>query len=122
VIDTKHYTGKVEHRDRGGWFATDWRLYVGGRDKTKLADALAWQIAAVEKVLGAPQIPVHAVLCFMGANWGLFSKPFQQAGVWVTWVAKLAEMILEPGPLGEEDIQAMAARLARSLPAKWTAG
>jgi hypothetical protein len=48
----------------------------------------------------------------------LFSKPFQQAGVWVTWVPKLAEMILEPGPLGEDEAQAIAAKLARALRAK----
>ena len=118
VIDAKHYTGKVEHRDRGRWFRTDWRLYVNGRDKTKLVDALDWQIAAVEKVLSDPEAPVHAALCFVGANWGLFSKPFQQAGVWVTWVAKLADMILEPGPLGGDEAQAIAAKLARGLPAK----
>ena len=118
VIDAKHYTGRVEHRDRGGWFRTDWRLYVDGRDKTKLVDALDWQIAAVEKVLSDTDVPIHAALCFVGANWGLFSKPFQQAGVWVTWVAKLAEMILEPGPLGENEVQAIAAKLARVLPVK----
>jgi hypothetical protein len=118
VIDAKHYAGKVEHRDRGGWFRTDWRLYVDGRDKTKLVDALDWQIAAVEKVLSGGEVPIHAVLCFVGANWGLFSKPFQQAGVWVTWVSKLAEMILEPGPLGEDEVQAIATKLARHLPAK----
>lgn len=118
VIDAKHYTGRVEHRDRGGWFRTDWRLYVDGRDKTKLVDALDWQIAAVEKVLSGQEVPIHAALCFVGADWGLFSKPFQQAGVWVAWVAKLAEMILEPGPLGEDEVQAIATRLARALPAK----
>ena len=118
VIDAKHYTGRVEHRDRGGWFRTDWRLYVNGRDKTKLVDALDWQIAAVEKVLSGEEVPIHAALCFVGANWSLFSKPFQQAGVWVTWVAKLAEMTLEPGPLDEDEVQAIAAKLARGLPAK----
>jgi hypothetical protein len=118
VIDAKHYTGRVEHRDRGGWFRTDWRLYVNGRDKTKLVDALDWQIAAVEKVLSGEEVPIHAALCFVGANWSLFSKPFQHAGVWVTWVAKLAEMILKPGPLGEDAVQAIATKLARALPAK----
>ena len=118
VIDAKHYTGKVEHRDRGGWLRSDWRLYVNGRDKTKLVDALDWQIAAVEKVLSGDEVPIHAALCFVGANWGLFSKSFQHAGVWVTWVAKLAEMILEPGPLGEDEVQAIAAKLACGLPAK----
>jgi hypothetical protein len=33
-------------------------------------------------------------------------------------VAKLAEMILEPGPLGEDAVRAIAAKLARGLPAK----
>jgi hypothetical protein len=118
VIDAKHYTGKVEHRDRGGWLRTDWRLYVDGRDKTKLVDALDWQIAALEKVLSGEEVPIHAALCFVGAGWGLFSKPFQQAGVWVTWVAKLADMILAPGPLDEDAVQAIATKLARVLPPK----
>jgi hypothetical protein len=118
VIDAKHYTGKVEQRDRGGWFRTDWRLYVDGRDKTKLVEALDWQITAVEKVLSDPEIPIHAALCFVGASWGLFSKPFQQAGVWATWVAKLAEMILEPGPLRDNEVLAAAEGLARSVPAR----
>ncbi len=36
VIDAKNYKGRVERRDRGGLFSTDYRLYVGGRDKTQL--------------------------------------------------------------------------------------
>jgi len=48
----------------------------------------------------------------------LFSKPFQQAGLWVKWFSKLAAMILEPGPFDEEAVQAIATRLARALPAK----
>jgi hypothetical protein len=31
VVDVKNYKGKVETRDRGGFFSTDDRLYVGGR-------------------------------------------------------------------------------------------
>jgi hypothetical protein len=89
-----------------------------GRDKTKLVGALNGQIAVVEKVLSEPKVPVHAVLCFTGASWGFFSKPFQHNGVWVTWVSKLAEMILEPGQLGTESVEAIAARLARGLPAR----
>jgi len=72
----------------------------------------------VKKVLGDPEIPTHSVLCFVGAEWGFFSKPFQHKDVRVTWVAKLAQMILEPGPLGEDEVQAVATKLARGLPAK----
>jgi hypothetical protein len=31
---------------------------------------------------------------------------------------QLADMILEPGPLGEDEVQAIATKLARALPAK----
>lgn len=31
IIDAKRYKGKVEKRDKGGWFSSDLRLYVGGR-------------------------------------------------------------------------------------------
>jgi hypothetical protein len=32
AIDAKNYTGKVQRLDKGGWFSTDLRLYVGHRD------------------------------------------------------------------------------------------
>jgi len=41
VIDAKNYKGRVEKRDRGGFFSTDYRLYVGGRDKTALVAGMA---------------------------------------------------------------------------------
>lgn len=47
VIDAKQYRGRVEQRDKGGWFRTDWRLYVGGRDRTKLVTQMGWQLKAV---------------------------------------------------------------------------
>lgn len=32
AIDAKNYSGKVQRIDKGGWFSTDVRLYVGRRD------------------------------------------------------------------------------------------
>jgi hypothetical protein len=40
VIDAKRYSGKVERRDKGFLFRTDWRLYVGGRDQSKLVKGM----------------------------------------------------------------------------------
>ncbi len=116
VIDAKHYKGMVERRDVGGWFKTDQRLYVGRRDRTKIADGLGWQIDAVRKALGGTDVPINAALCFIEADWKLFAKPFQQNGVWVTWAKKLAEMIAEPGPLTPVDVTHIADRLAAALP------
>ena len=117
VIDAKAYAGQVQRRDKGGWFATDHRLFVHGRDKTALVDGLAWQVEAVERALGGLPVPITPVLCFVGAEWGWFSKPFQLRGVWVTWGAKLAEMIAAPGPVADADVADIARRLQTSLPA-----
>ena len=116
VIDAKKYKGLVERRDIGGWFKTDYRLYVGGRDRTSLAEGLSWQIEAVGRALSDPEVPVNAALCFIEAEWRMFSKPFVQDGVWVTWAKKLAEMIAAPGPLGRDVVLRIAGRLAIALP------
>ena len=42
---------------------------------------------------------LHAALCFVEADWSMFAKPFMQAGVWVTWPRRLADMIAESGPI-----------------------
>ena len=51
VIDTKRWGGKVERRDVGGWFKTDQRLYVGGRDRSKAVEGMAWQVESVAAAL-----------------------------------------------------------------------
>lgn len=118
IIDVKHYQGKVERRDVGGWLRTDLRLYVGGRDRSRAIDGLDWQYIAVSQTIGDPGIPVHRVLCFDGAEWGLFSRPFEFKGVLVTWAKKLAEMILTTGQLDSGEVAELATLLARRLPAK----
>lgn len=119
VIDAKRYNGKVEQRDVGGWFKTDLRLYVGGRDRTKTVSGLGWQVEAVTKALDGEEIPVQTALSFVGAEWPiLFAKPFRLHGVWISWPAKLADLIAAPGALTEEDIDRVARRLAGRLPSK----
>jgi hypothetical protein len=116
VIDAKNYAGLVQRRDKGGFFKTDYHLYVGGRDRTKVIEGLTWQVDAVRSALGDAEVPVHAALCFIEADWNLFAKPFQLVGVWVTWAQKLAEMIAAPGPLPLEKVSDVADKLAVALP------
>ena len=119
IIDAKHYKGKVEQRDVGGWFKTDIRLYIGGRDRTKTVTGLGWQVEAVTKALDAEEIPIQTALSFVGAEWPVFfAKPFRLHGVWISWPAKLADFIAAPGPLTEEDIDRVARRLSARLPVK----
>ena len=118
IIDAKRYKGKVEKRDKGGWFSSDVRLYVGGRDKSKLVGALGWQYDAVRTALGESEVPVHRSLTFVEAEWPLlFRKPLRFDEVWVSWPAKLADLIAEPGPLAPHDVELIARHLAERLPA-----
>lgn len=120
VIDAKNYAGSVRKVDRGGFFSTDLRLYVGRRDCSKLVAGMEKQVQAVRRVLepldaDGTRLPVRAVLCFVAAEWPLFARPFQLDGVWVEWPQRLAAAIKSPGTLGHEDVRAIAERLAQSL-------
>jgi hypothetical protein len=117
IIDAKRYKGKVERRDVGGLFKSDWRLYVGGRDRTKAVSGLQWQLDAVRKALGDDQIPVHCALSFVDAEWPLlFAKPFQLQEVWVSWPSKLAELITAQEVLSDGDVEAVGRLLSEKLP------
>ena len=83
IVDAKSYKGKVELRDVGGWLKTDHRLYVNGRDQSKLVGGLAKQIDAVLAAIEDADIPIKSALCFVDSEWGLFAKPFQLGGVLV---------------------------------------
>jgi hypothetical protein len=58
VIDAKKYKGIVCQRNKGGLFKLDNRLYVGGRDRTHLADGVQRQIELVRAVLGDVGVPI----------------------------------------------------------------
>ena len=121
AIDAKKYAGKVHCVDKGGWFSTDWRLYVGRRDCTKLVLGMAKQVDAIRTAMGEPLIEefdlkVHAALCFVDSEWGLFARPFEIRGVWVGWSSALEERVQSVGPLAAEHLASIAKRVAKALP------
>ena len=118
VIDAKKYSGKVERRDVGGWFRTDLRLYVGGRDRTKLLDGLGWQTDAVHAALDPATAPIHPVLTFVAAEWSLFAKPLRLDDVWICWPKKLPALIRQADAvLTGAQVEEAAQRLSERLPA-----
>lgn len=120
MIDAKKYSGRIERRDVGGWRKIDDRLFVNGRDQTKLASGLEWQAEAVRKVLskaGLEGVPIHSALCVTSSEWGRFAKPFQIEGVWVTWAQKLVELIVAPTEMRVVDWDRAALALGIGLPA-----
>lgn len=116
VIDAKYYKGQLKRVDKGGWFKTDQRVYVNGRDQTKLIQGLHLQASVVRNSLGDTDVPIHSTLCFLHAEWDFFLKPFQIDGVWVTYGKHLAEMIGKPGPLSKDEVLHLANSLATALP------
>ena len=118
VIDAKQYKGKVERRDVGSVFKADERLYVGGRDRTKLIDGVKWQTEAVQSALGDLPAALYACLSFVDAQWPGLGKPFQLDGVWISRPKKLAELAAQPGPFGPDEIELIAVSLAERLPTK----
>ena len=117
VIDPKCYQGEVTRRDVGGWFSTDVRLYVGRRDCMKLVTAMSKQVDAVREALGPDwaTVPVRPVLCFVGAEWPLFAKPFELEGVLVTWPKAARELLVRPGPYAPATVQLIASKLDERL-------
>lgn len=121
VIDSKNYAGKPELRDVGGWRTPEWRLYVNGRNQTKLVDNFDWQVAAVRAVLypmGFGESPVHPTLLFTQWKKALFERPIELRGVRAMWTKRLIELVNEPGPLNDDAIRAIATQLSARLLAK----
>lgn len=116
IVDTKNHSGKVELRDRGGWFRRDNRLFVGGRDRTNLVVGMAKQVETVERAVEDANMPIYPVLCFTGADWALFAKPFEVDGVLVTWPRALIKIISQSGGF-HAAVHDVATRLASQLPA-----
>ncbi|MGH9078471.1 MAG: nuclease-related domain-containing protein [Acidimicrobiales bacterium] len=121
IVDAKSFKGRVEQRDVGTWRTPDKRLYVNGRDRSKLASGLIKQMNAVLHALDGLDldidIDVIAALCFVDSEWGLFAKPFLQGGVLVTRPTMLSKAVSEPGPLGRDEMATVAGVLENRLPA-----
>jgi len=119
VVDAKRYAGLVTKVDKGGWFRSDVRLMVGGRDRTKLVEGVQKQMKDVRQILSASSVPdaaVHGALCFVDAEFRLFAKPFEVGGVLVSWGKALRERMVVPGPLDADQCAAIQSHLAASLP------
>lgn len=115
VIDTKRYRGRVRRgRSRGRWSRRR-TLVVNGHERSELLSSARRQRAVVQAVVGCG-VPVRAVLCFTGAEWGSGASTFTVGGVLVTHPARLARVLRARGSVGPADRRAVAARLAHAFP------
>jgi Nuclease-related domain len=114
VIDSKRYKGKVATQKP--LFGKP-KLTIGGRDKTKLIDGLASQVATVEKVMAtvAPGTPLRGVLCFVDADLPMLGN-LSFNGYLLLYPKRLAKRLNAYGPLAPERVKAVAAELAQRFP------
>lgn len=119
VVDAKNYKGRVETRDRGGFVSTDYRLYVGDRDKTALVAGMTKQAQAVRAALDDEDasLQICKTICFVDADWSLFARPIEIEGVHVLWPRALGKLVRTEGSLSPDEIARIAGKLALALPA-----
>lgn len=122
VVDTKHYKGLIEVRDRGPFWRSDLRLTVNRRDQSKLARNMGWQVDAVRAALEAagvdPLPPITPVLCFFEGEWPLFGAPDEFEGVRLEDPKSLRKRLDQPAVLASESIDRFVRILSGALPSK----
>jgi hypothetical protein len=115
VVDAKDLRGKV--RIARPFLGAE-KLFVSGRNRTKLIDGLDRQVAAVEAVVngsGHPDVPVRGVLCFTKADLPMFGT-LQMRGHLLLYRKALAKKLNADGPLGPAAIDGLAHAIAAALP------
>ena len=93
---------------------------MGSRDCTRLVDGMRKQVGLVRSALDAaalPDVPAQGVLSFVEADWPLIDGTFVIVDVAVLWPRKLAERLITPGPMTNEDVEAAHRALAGAFPA-----
>lgn len=120
VVDAKAYKGKLEKRDAGPLWRADYRVYVGGRDRSKVVKSMAIQLKAVRAALeldpNAGRIAIHPAVCFVESDWDLLARPFQVEGVTILYPGALRSRLKKKGGLSREAMERIAHRLALALP------
>jgi hypothetical protein len=114
VIDAKRYKGRVAvSRPLLGQA----KLTIAGRDRSRLVDGLAGQVALVRDVMAiiAPQAPIHGALCFVESELPVLGT-LTFKGFPLLYAKSLAKRINAGGPIAPCDVTAISAALAARLP------
>lgn len=94
----------------------------GGRDCSKLAANMDWQVAAVERALQSVALdamtPITPVLCFIEGDWPLFRPPESYRGVRLEGTRSIRELITSTQVLDGPAIDRLSRILATAFPPK----
>ena len=122
AIDAKLYRGVISVRERGTVFNSDPRLYIGGRDRSRVAENMAWQVSAIKAVLASvgaqyAHIPVQPVLCFVDGEWAFFTPPSYK-GVRLEGLRSIKKLLAGGQALDPVAVDAVTAILGSAFPSK----
>jgi hypothetical protein len=117
IIDTKNWKGRIEYK-APSTFSTNTRLFVDGKDRTVIVEAMYAMVIPVAQAIDDRSVPVNSALVFMDGDWApaalprlLMNRPYQHLSVWITPPKILTKMINEAGPLEARAIQALGKKL-----------
>jgi hypothetical protein len=117
VVDAKSHTGRLEVRRSGGLFSPRVaKLFISGRDQSRLLTGLQKQVDLVRLALievDAP-IEVRGALCFVDTELPWISESI--GGVPLVGRRGLAKLLKREGTLTSEDREAVASFLASRFP------
>lgn len=123
VVDAKRYKdASINIRGTGGLFSpVREQLMVAGRDKTKLVEAMHWQVRAVQTALSdSPEFagaPIVGVLCFIDGEFPMFGT-VKMRGVEIKGLRGAVKLVSREGSLDVNARARLARHLATRLPAK----
>jgi hypothetical protein len=114
VVDAKRYKGKVAISKP--LFGQP-KLIIGSRDRSKLVDGLAKQVALVRTVVAAlePSVLVRGALCFVDGDLPLLGN-LSFNGYPLLYPRQLAKRLNAGGPLSREATLVLAAQLGGRFP------
>lgn len=119
VLDAKRYRGRPHLKIEGGLLRPRTEtLMVGTRRCDAIVEGMHKQVRLLGEALGSAiaDVPVAGMLVFIEADWPLFGGDFTTRGVKVLWPKKARDLILNPGLLDAEHIDAVHRRLAAAFP------
>ncbi len=125
VVDSKRWSGRIEIRDVGGWFKTDLRVYVGGRDRSSVIGSGQKQAERINTALRAATVDdtivCRAAMCFVDGEWPLLgASDHLIGGVHVCPPRTLYKHLQATGTLSDDDCRRIAQIFAAAFPAKKT--
>ncbi|HLY13318.1 MAG TPA: nuclease-related domain-containing protein [Candidatus Limnocylindrales bacterium] len=122
VVDAKRYAGRIGIHNKGSIFRADYRLYVGRRDCSGLAEKVVWQAKVVKEALeatgGGVLPPITPVLCFVDGDWPLINPPSTFGGVRVESERTIKRLVAQGRAVEPRSLEWATRILSAALPAK----